>query len=68
MDTHKTYKKESVLGEDKEEAAEKDKDAKKDSFIWTFMVRPVHDEGRKWGQALTRIVQLDENYRLFNES
>ena len=51
MDQHRTYKKETILGDEDEEGVEgeefTDKSANKatadkGSFIWTFLIRPVH--------------------------
>ena len=57
MDMHRTYKKETILGDEAEEGEEEviipgqsTKNKKeKDSFIWTFLIRPVHEDGsKKW--------------------
>ena len=46
MDLHKSYKKEDILGkEGNEENTESD--AKKETFIWAYVIRPVHGEERK---------------------
>ena len=46
MDMHRTYKKEYVLGEDEDEEKSKaDAEYQKQSrFIWTFLIRPVHEK------------------------
>ena len=55
MDLHKTYKKEG-LGLDDDDEIIRDSDRsdgggktgkQKDSFIWTFFIRPVHEENTK---------------------
>ena len=53
MDTHRTYKKETILGEDdvdeddeftqQNDSNETNNEKEKSSFIWTFLIRPVHD-------------------------
>ena len=63
MDMHRTYKKETILGDEAEDGEEEviipgqnatgeseqsTKNKKeKDSFIWTFLIRPVHEDGSK---------------------
>ena len=62
MDLHRTYRKESVLGPDDDpdsafinrddassnaESNPGGREKKKQNFIWTFMIRPVHDRDVK---------------------
>ena len=46
MDTHRSYKKEDMLGKDEDKSEEGD--VKKEKFIWAYMIRPVHEDERKW--------------------
>ena len=65
MDQHRTYKKEDMdLGTEEDDEFIKKEDPsqetsgadqsqskkkKKDSYIWTFLIRPIHeDDGKKW--------------------
>ena len=65
MDMHRTYKKETILGDEEDDGEEEviitgpdaegeshikqsaKKKKEKDSFIWTFLIRPVHEDGSK---------------------
>lgn len=68
MDMHRTFKKETVLGDQDEKEDQEDEEIiragdpsaqspgsnqgqkqkkKGDSFIWTFLIQPVHEDERK---------------------